>query len=285
MADPAPEKSVFEYENYREFLRDEFAARKREDKKFSYRFFARLVGIQAHSFVIRVVQGKVDLSSETIDKFARGLKLNKEETAFFRSLVRFNQAKSTEEKSRFAREILTSRAYRKINPLVESQYRFYSNWYYTPIRELVCLPDFKEDHEWIASKVIPAISPREAKRALDELLALGLLKRNESGRLVQTSSIIATEDEVSSAAIAQYHREMMKLAGESIDRFPREERAIMAQTFGVSEEGAMKIKDMIRRFRREIFEVVAQEREATSVFQLNIHLFPLALPPEDGSET
>ncbi len=142
------------------------------------------------------------------------------------------------------------RSYRKVNPLKESQFRFYDNWFYPPIRELVCLDDFQEDPEWIAKKVVPAISVHEAKRALEDLILLGFLKHNEAGRLVQAESIISTEDEVTSSAIAQYHREMMKLASESIDRIPREQRAIMSQTFGVSIAGAQKIKDIIQRFRQ-----------------------------------
>jgi uncharacterized protein (TIGR02147 family) len=282
MPGSAPKLSLFDYDNYREFLRDRFAMWKKEKRNFSYRYFAKLCGMQAHSFIIRNLQGKVDLSEESIEKFAVALKLNKDESIFFRNLVFFNQAKSSEDKRHFAKEILRIRTYRKVNPLKQSHFRFYDNWYYPPIRELVCLDGFREDPEWIAKKVMPAITVAEAKRALEDLILLGLLKRNDAGRLTQAESIISTEDEVTSSAIAQYHREMMKLAAESIDRIPREQRAIMAQTFGVSGEGAQKIKELIQRFRQEVFEVISGEHEPDAVYQLNFQLFPLALPNAKG---
>jgi uncharacterized protein (TIGR02147 family) len=227
------------------------------------------------------MDGQRNLTSEGIEKFSRALKLRKAEAAFFRNLVGLNQAKTTEEKERFAREVLRSESFRKIHPLFESQFNFYAFWYCAAIRELVGLPDFKEDPAWIARRLVPPILPREAKIALEELQKLGLIQRNASGKLVQAHSKISTQDEVSSSSVAHYHREMMRLASESINRFPRESRAIMGQTLGISRATAGRVKEAIQRFRQEIFEMVSEAEETEVIYQLNFQLFPLINPVID----
>ena len=176
---------------------------------------------------------------------------------------------------------MRSQTYKKFHPLVEAQYNYFTRWYFVLIRELVDLPNFREYPEWIAKQIQPPISPGEAKKALEELIKLGLLQRDQKGKLIQSSTIVVTPDEVASSAIGKYHKEMMARAQESIDRVPRELRDISAQTFGISKETAKTIKEMIQNFRTNILEVVAREQAADSIYQLNFQLFPLAVVDED----
>ena len=83
--------------------------------------------------------------------------------------MHLNQAGTVEEKQKYASELLKSRVYRKIHPLSESQYNYFGQWYFVLIRELVGLPGFKEDYDWISKQIIYPITPAEAKRAMDEL--------------------------------------------------------------------------------------------------------------------
>lgn len=175
-----------------------------------------------------------------------------------------------------AREILQSRGFRKTHPLTEAQYNYYSSWYFVPIRELAGLAGFKEDPHWISKRVMPEITPLEAKKALETLIKLGLLERSVEGKLVQSNIVVATPDEVVSSFVAEYHREMAKKAGESIDRVQRDKREISSMTMGMSEGTAVKVKEMIQKFRQEVVDVVLRDQGADTVYQLNFHLFPLA---------
>jgi uncharacterized protein (TIGR02147 family) len=272
-------KSVFEYDNFRQFLNDVYAFKKAQDKKFSYRYFAKQAGFKACNVLKLVMDGKRNIAVHSIAKFSRALKLNKEESLFFKNLVLFNQAKTNEEKQIYAREILRCRSFRKIFPMKEAQFNFYSHWYFTAIRELICLGDFIEDPHWIAKRVTPTISPLEAQRALEELLKLGLISRDNTGRLVQTEAHIATSDEVTSSSVAQFHRQVLNLAARSIDHIKRDRRDISAQTLSISLETAKMIKEKIQNFRKEIVEMVAREESAPDcVYQLNYQFFPLVEP-------
>lgn len=268
--------SVFEYGDYRLYLKDAYNAMKSRDKKFSFRYFARVAGFKAHSFLRLVMQGKSNLSPDSIEKIAKAFKFNPEETRFFRNLVHLNQATNTEEKHHFAKAILKSQTYRRIHPLRESQYQYFACWYYSVVRELVGLPGFREDAHWIATHTVPHIKPEEATEALEHLLKLGLLQRDENGKLIQTDKVVSTPAEVSSAFIANWHREYLKKAAESIDTVPRERRDISAVSMSFSKENILIIKEMIANFRKEIVQVALQESNRDALYQLNIQFFPIS---------
>src|ERR1051326_7050786 len=116
---------IFEYDHYRQFLRDFYEARKKSAEKLSFRHFARLAGFNSPSFLKMVIDGKRNLSHESIRKFAEALRLNQEEARYFTNLVLLNQAENTEEKGYYAEQLMRSRAYRKRNPLKPTQYDYY----------------------------------------------------------------------------------------------------------------------------------------------------------------
>jgi uncharacterized protein (TIGR02147 family) len=171
---------------------------------------------------------------------------------------------------------MRSRAYRKIHPLKESQYHYLSRWYFVLIRELVGLPGFKEDYDWVSKQILYSITPLEAKKTVEELIKLGMLERDPSGKLIQTSVNVGTPDEVTVSSVAQCHRELMAKASESIDVVPRSKRDISAVTFTLSEKGAGQIKEKIQKFRKEILEIVSRDGDHDSVYQLNFQFFTLA---------
>jgi len=271
-------KSLFEYDNYRHFLRDFYLSAKSENKKFSVRYFSRMAGFKSSGVFNQVMSGKRNIAPHSIEKFVRALKLNSEESHFFKNLVLLNQSREAAEKQRFARELLKSRSYRKIHPLNSSQFNYFAKWYFIVIRELVDLKCFREDYSWISKTIDPPITTIEAERAVKELLKLGLLTRNSKGRLVQTNPNISTTDEVSGSSVAHYHKEMSNRAVQSIDNVSREKRELSAITLGMSLETAKKIKEMIQSFRKRVVEVVSQGSKPSAVYQINLQLFPLVEP-------
>ena len=266
---------IFEYDDYRKFIRDFYLENKNLDNKYSYRFLAKAAGYKSPSAFLEVISGKKNLSEEGIVKFARALQLTKPEFQFFKTLVLFNQAKNSEDKSRLAKEISKLKLSKKIVSLSEAQFKLFEKWYYASIAEMVSLPGFKEDPDWIGAHVMPPINSRQAHLALEELLKMGLLKRDEHGHLKQSESNFSTPNEVSSAYVANWHREQMKKAAESIDSVPREMRDISGVYFSFSEENIKAIKDLVQKFREEVLELSSRESSKDMVFQLNLQLFPV----------
>jgi uncharacterized protein (TIGR02147 family) len=270
------EINIFEYDNYRAYLRDLYAFSKETKPHFSYRYFSQKAGFRSPNFLKLVIEGTRNLSPESIERFTRALKLKKKEAEFFRILVHLNQARTIGEKKLYAEQLMQFRSFRFIHPLRQDQYRYYTDWFNIPIRELTSLPEFSEDPAWIAKSLVPPISPQQAQRALDLLFQLGLLKRDQAGRIVQSDAFVSTGDEVTSTSIANYHREMIQKGSEALDRFPGRDRDISSVTMALSEEGFREIKSLIQKFRKELLAIANQEKGPEGVYQVNFQLFPLA---------
>ena len=280
----AKKPNIFEHDNYRTFLGELYTFLKITKKSFSFRYFSKAAGFSSPNFLKLVIEGKRNLSAESVEKFATVFKLNKEEGQFFRSLVLLNQAKTIEEKKFHAEQLIRSRLYKKVYPLKKVQYDYYSNWYFVPIRELVGFPGFREDPDWIAHQLVPPITAAEAKKALVELEQLGLISRNEKGKLIQTEAFVSTGDEVASTSVSQFHKEMIRKGSEALDRFPASEREVSSVTVGISKEAARQMKELIQKFRQELLAIAKQDPNPREVYQINFQLFPLTKKPNEGSD-
>lgn len=268
-------KDVFRYLDYRKFLKDVFAHLKATRPSFSHRAFARTAGFSSSNYVLLIMQGKRNLSSDGIQKIVGALKLKKGEAEFFENLVRFNQAKTDAERNFYYSRIASNRRYAEAHKLEKEQFEYYSKWYIPAVREMVILEDFKEDPEWIASRLTPPIKPREAAEAIELLLKLGLLVR-ANGKLAQQERHIASGDEVSSLAMTNFQREMIEQAAASIENTPIDLREIGSVTFAVSHEKLAEAKKMIREFRSRLAGFLAEETKADEVYQFNFQLFNLS---------
>lgn len=274
---------IFTYLDYRKFLKDSFDEIKNSRPTFSHRAFAKTAGFSSSNFVLLVMQGKRNLSGEAAIKIAKALKLKKKETEFFENLVRFNQSKTDAEKNFYYSRIAATRQYAAARPLERSQYEYYSKWFIPVVREMVLLADFSEDPQWISQNIKPSITPTEAAEAIAVLEKLGLLSRDIDGKLVQSERHVTTGDEVESLAVTNFQREMITLAGKSIDETPPKSREISSVTFAVSKERFDEAKKMIQDFRSKVAGFLAEEQKASEVlYQFNVQLFNVSRLTKTG---
>jgi uncharacterized protein (TIGR02147 family) len=271
---------IFDYLDYRAFLRDFYKQQKSEGRSFSFRAFARRAQIRSFNFLPLVMKGERDLSSAMAVRFAKGCGLDAKEAAYFCDLVAFGQAPSAEERNRVYERLKRFRSFREAQKLEPAQAAYHSSWYFPAIRELVALPEFREDAKWIAATLRPAITPAQAKQALSTLLELGLLVRDADGRLAQSAECVTTGGGPLGHHVVNYHRAMMNRAICALDEFPREQRDISSVTLTVSAAGFSELKERIAAFRKELLQRADAGGPSDRVVQLNIQLFPLSKTPE-----
>ncbi|MGE4106471.1 MAG: TIGR02147 family protein [Bacteriovoracia bacterium] len=273
----ASKPNIFEYSDYRVFLGDYYNYMKSHKRFFSYRYFAKAAGYSSSNFFKLIISGKRNLSPASTQRTIDAMGLSRPEGAFFTNLVGLNQAANSEERERFATALVLSAHFKKIYPLKEAQYNYFAEWFYIPIREMVGKPGFDENPAVIAQQLNPTISTAQARKALDDLEQLGLVKRDEGGKLVQCAKIVNTPDNVTSALVTKYHKQMIRIASESIDRFAKTERDLSAITLAVSDECAQEIKQLSRQFKEQVLELVAKDSGSVGrVYQLCLQLFPIS---------
>ncbi len=267
--------SIFEYLDYRAFLQDMFAFRKRMNRFFSYRFFSRESGLSSPNFLKLVMDGRRNMTSNSIAKFARGFGLSQKERDFFENLVFMNQAASHEQRNHYYLKMMRMKGLADVQRLEKAAYDYFSNWYCPVIREIACFGDGRLTAEEIAAALEPPITTREAEGALELLARLGLLKKDADGRWTQGAQAVSTGPAVRSLVVANFHREMLRLAAEAIERHPAARRDISAVTLGVRGDRMAEIKEKAAAFRKELLELAGGDEGADRVIQVNIQAFPL----------
>ena len=275
---------VFEHRDYRGYLRAFYGHRKRSEYGFSLRAFSRYAGLRSSNYLKLVMDGDRNLSPEMAVRFAQACGLRGEAADYFCELVAFNQAKTAAERERAYARVRRFRGYRRVHKLDRAQEAYHSHWYIPAVRELVTSAEFREDSRWIARALSPAISPREAQQALDVLLELELLRRDDDGELVQSELLVETPAGPLSHHVVSFHRAMMARATDALDRVPREEREIASLTLCLSQARMDELKTELQRIREELLQRYQSDAESTRVVQVNLQMFPLSAAGEDGDE-
>lgn len=273
-------KSVFEYTNYRLFLKDFYEERKAESG-FTYRDFSELTGMNSSSWLLHLIKGAKNLSPATAQRIAKALRMGKAEAEYFELMVPFTQAKTSEAKDRIYQRMLGLKRKLKIAKVGEEQYDYYTKWYHPVVRSLVTKVDFgtaaggDADYAKLARCLVPPIKPAEARKSVKLLEKLDFIVRGADGGWQHKNAAVSTGDELASLNVTNYHKQVSRLAEAAYDRTTREERDISALTLGISEEAFGAIKARIQAFRKEIMELALASKEADRVYQLNFQFFPV----------
>jgi uncharacterized protein (TIGR02147 family) len=270
---------IFEYLDYRQFLRDFYACQKLKSRAFSHRAFSKRAGLRSSNYLSLIMKGERDLSSEMAPRFARACGLPKREADFFCDLVAYGQASTTDEKHRCYERLARFRKFRDAHRLVGEQTAYHQHWYIPAIRELASLPSFQETPKWIASALEPPISERQAAEALETLSKLGLLVRDARGKLRQAQALVTTGPGPLGHQIFAYHHAMIELGRRALDHLPREERDITSLTLSVASTTLPLIKRKIYELRQELLQLAELESAPERVIQLNFQMFPLSRRP------
>lgn len=274
--------NIYSYTDYRFLLKDYYSHKKKEIRSFSFRYFALKAGVSASMFK-DIIAGRRRLSLEVMQKYAAAMNLTQKETEYFCALVQFVNSKSNGEKNQHYARMLRLRGNSAIKFIDKGQYDFFRYWYHSALREMVTLPDFREDYDWISKKCIPRITAAKAKKSIEAMLQLGILRRNGQGKLEPTDAVITSEYEMKSFILRNFHAEMLTLAKEALERFEPDEREISSLTLGVSQKCYERIKERIRSFKQEILDMVIEDTsDSETVCQCNFQLFPLV---ENSPET
>jgi uncharacterized protein (TIGR02147 family) len=272
---------VFDYLDYREFLRDYYKEKKREKPLFSYRYIGNSVGMDS-SYVIKVLQGALHLSTKKIGNFTKLLGFGDSEAEYFETLVHFGKAKTDRQRQLFFDRLFSISSI-KTQRLELHQYEFFQKWFYSAIWAIINCEPFNGDYRIIAKKCAPEITVWDAKRAVKLLEKLGLIAKESDGFYHTTNLNLTTGQKWYSHAIEGHQRDMIRLADEAISRFAKEERDISTVTMSIDEKNLPEIREQIRQFRLSLIKVVNSYSGTGRVYQLNMQLFPLSADLEKKS--
>jgi uncharacterized protein (TIGR02147 family) len=272
---------LYAYTDYRKYLRDYYEAKRATRKEFTHRHIAQAIGFKSTGTFAQILQGKTNISPQTLARFVEFLELKKDEGAYLELLVLFNQAKGHTEKKRYFERIITFPK-SNLKQVDATQYAFYEKWYYSVIRELLAFHPFVDDYRELGRLLEPPITTAEAQKAIKLLLELKLIKRNENGFYEKSDPIITSGYDTRSLAVNQFIIETLDLAKVALDQLPREERSLSALTLSLPEDGYAMIEEKVKVFRRELLELARNCADPKRVIQVNFQIFPVTRKPDEG---
>ncbi|ERP31387.1 TIGR02147 family protein [Chitinivibrio alkaliphilus] len=265
--------SVFEYLDYRKFLKEFYEESKKSNPYFSYRYIGKRLEVDP-GYLVKVFQGKYHLTLEKTPLVRRLCGFSAKEEAYFSTLIQFNKAKNDQDVKVYFEKLLS---YKEVGAtsIVPNQYRFYTRWYYSAIRGLLGYYEFDGDYAKLGKMLSPCISAREAKEGVELLLELGFLEQDEAGVYRLRDANITTGEEWRSIAVREFQQETIALAGESLTRHDKKDRDISTLTVALSRGELDVVRDIIREFRSSVVQYVDSVESPDSVYQLNIQLIPM----------
>jgi len=264
---------LYSVHDYRDYLSEVFAERKQANPLYSYRLWARQLGLDAAQ-LFRILAKSMHLPLRSIDLVVRNLKLAHNEAETFRILVNLGRARNEKDRKILVEDLLAHRDVQR-KTLTREQYLFFKEWYHSTLRCLVGTTQGRLDVASLAKHVIPPLEAAEVKASLQLQESLGLLQRKK-GRLEIGEPHLSTDEHEIHQAIRDYQAKMLRLGAEALERFHKDDRDFSTLTFAVDKTAADEIHEILTECRRQIQRRIDESGSPDRVLHLSMSLFPTA---------
>lgn len=242
-----------------QILFSELKKRKTKNSRYSLRAFSKYLGISP-AYLSLIMSGKRLLPVSKIQKIAH--KLDLEFSLDVENKNKTNKA-SKLNKSKYPGVL------KKVMP--NDQFLLISDWTHYAIMSLSYIRNHKADSRWIAHRL--GINDIQAKESLQRLIDLNLITVSDNKIFVNKVSTSTSED-IPSVAIKKFHRDMLKLAGHSLDTVSTHLREYSTIVMSFKEQDIKIAKNTLRKFQEEF----ASRFESTSgdqVYSISLQFFPI----------
>lgn len=267
--------NIFEYFDYRQFLKDFYEEEKKSKPWFSYRYISAKVHLNP-GYIVKVFQGKIHLGLKNVESFADLLHLEGKGREYFAELISFGRAKNQNEiEQRFER--LQSIKGIRFRTVADSKSDFFAEWHHMALRSLISIQPFDgKNYRALGSMLTPKITASEARASVRLLEKLGMIVCEEDGIYRVTEQFISTGSHWTSAVIRTYQKKNIELSVAALDKYPKDLRDVSSVTMTIPLSEMESIRERVRQFRQELLRMSQDSVNDDAVMQLNIQLFPVA---------
>ena len=267
-------KDVLEYTSYRQYIADYYADKKAKSA-FTWQMFAEKAGFSSPVYLKYVSEGRFNLSEEAALRVTSAMSLVEYERDYFCEMVRFDHAKTDEEKKIFFNKMLAIADAHKVKIIEADSYRFFEDWKNPVLRELApSMPGAKPLA--LAKACRPDITAAEVTESLSFLVKANLLQKGKDENYVQTEKSVTTGPlQATPVAVRSLHRQMGEFALEAIEGVSQDERHFSGLTLGITRKAYEKIVQEIAECRKRIVAIAREDDATEEVYRLNVQFFPM----------
>ena len=272
--------TVFNYVDFKNFLKDFYEFQKKQDPHFSFGQFAHRAKIKTRNYLKRVIDGERPLSNENLPKFCVALKLNAKESQYFEALVQYNQAKESIVKNHYYEQLKYAAAGVKGSQfeIDQNHYEVFENWYTIPIYELLTIQNMSGKPKKITEALKGLVTLKQVKQSLKVLEKAGMVEFDEPTKSYKkaTAQIVYSKDVVN-LAVQNFHKAMLKLSLDLIDKEQEiDKRYLRALSLVVPSETAPEVRKKLDQFIKKLNGTYSSKGQAEGVLlQINAQVLQL----------
>ena len=266
--------NIFEYIDYRKFLSDWREAEKEKNPGLTHEYLCAKLGQNTRSYFIDIEKGRRTIGPEVLERLIKLTGLSRDEGKYFRALVGYGQSAVSEEKEFWFEQVVELNNTPK--KFVDKRtYLFFRKWYHTTIRAYLETCNFRTEFTAASRNLYNRVSPKEAKEAIENLIALELVASDEKGYLKPTDKVLTTGDVVKNELLRQYQLANHDILRTVLEKDEPNTHESSQLTVSVSEKGMKRILNRIKQLRSEIMSIVHKDEErADRVYKIAIHAYP-----------
>jgi len=255
-------------DNYRSILRQELVERCQRNPKYSLRAFAKQLKVTP-SRLSDVINGKKGLSRAAAMQISSILGMNKIEKNYFCDLVESVDARSKAVRDAAKQRLIQNKIESHSHNLTVDVFKIISDWYHFSILQLIKLPHFSQDPNWIAQAL--DLKPIQVKDALERLERIELIEIID-GKIKITEEHVSSPDGIPSDALKKFNEQLLKKAIEAIYLQNIDERDFCSVTMPFAKEDVPKAKIRIRKFIAKLCEEFSNSKNVDSVYCFSTQL-------------
>jgi uncharacterized protein (TIGR02147 family) len=265
---------IYEYDDFRIFLKDRYDEKCGNDLSYSFRKFASEAGFSNPGFLNDVIKGRRKLSRDATEKMITVFTLSDIEAEFFRLLVAYRQTKNEEERQNLYKKIVFRRSRSSFARLNPSKNKYYQDFRYPLVRAAIMTLDFTGNYEELGRFTVPPIPAAQVKKYVRDLCNWGMVKQGTDGRYTVTDLKVEPPEKLKDL-VKQINREWIIQSIDPLLKLPADKRHVSSILLSVSKTTRKKILEKIESFRKEIWEMVDRDEEKTeNIMLLNIQYTP-----------
>lgn len=248
-----------------QLLKEELAKSQLKNSAYSLRALAKKLK-SSPSTLSEILNGRRPITKGTAEKLLVGLCLPEDQSMRLLSGLPI----------RYTKKAMQRYNYRKVKEYVEvdmKQFDAIANWYYFGILSLAETTTFKSDPAWIASRF--GIKVADAKKAIQTLVALKLLRQTKSGKLSVTGQQFVTSGDISDVSIRRSHFQNLDVLKLSLENDPVKDRDFSHATMTFDPSEMAMAKNLIKEFRRGFTHEIEKTKKK-EVYRLSVQFVSLS---------
>ncbi len=276
------------YTDFRQYLSDYFDYKKHESagalRPYTYSMFSVAANIKSPNYLKLIIEGKRNLSNEMILKFAKALRLSREDTDEFKCLVQYCQAKDPLDRNQKLKRLSELRMQRQMRAGTFNTQALDTvpNWVTWVLYTLADQKDVDFELGALMKTMKGRANQEEIKKALSRLFKTGeLVKDSDTGKVRKGRALMVggpNNGPIPVELVRKLQSELIYLGLESLYQDQASEREFGAITLSLTEREFEKVKFELRQLKKRIYKDISVKREISKgdrVYQMNIQLFPV----------